>query len=138
MTRKFGNTPQSKTGPKTTNTTTTTRTTTATLLPTQSQDQKHQKRKERTSKRKNSGERNDPAKVKRRLAKLAKKKQHENWKKAKKNHNVIQYMHNTNLATNQSNEIDAALFWCYFNPHKNTPRMSNERQTRKTEKGQHQ
>ena len=43
-----------------------------------SQHQKYKKEKEITSKDKNSGDRNDPAKLKRRLAKLAKKQQQEN------------------------------------------------------------
>ena len=52
-----------------------------------------------------------------RLTKLAKKKQEENWHKAKKNHNVIKYMHFTELATDQSNEIHLPIFWCYYDPH---------------------
>ena len=41
--------------------------------------QKYQIEKEITDKRKKSGNRNDPTKVKRRLAKLEKKKQQEKW-----------------------------------------------------------
>ena len=43
-------------------------------------------------------------------------------------------MHYTNLAIDQSNEIHLRTFWCYFDPHQNTTRMSNDPQTRKTEK----
>ena len=43
-------------------------------------------------------------------------------------------MHNTNLATNQSNEIHDTIYWCYFDPHENTTRMSNDQQTIKKEK----
>ena len=60
------------------------------------------------------------------LVKLAKKQQQENWHKAKKNHNVIEYMHFTELATDQSNEINLPTFWCYYDPHGNTTRMSND------------
>ena len=35
-------------------------------------------------------------------------------------------MHYTNLATDQSNEIHLPTFWCYFDPHGNTTRMSND------------
>ena len=47
----------------------------------------------------------DPAQEKQRLVKSDGKQQQENWNKAEKNHNVIEYMHYTNLATDQSNEI---------------------------------
>ena len=43
-------------------------------------------------------------------------------------------MHYTNLATDQSNEIHLSICWYYFDPHGNTTRMSNEPQTRNTEK----
>ena len=45
-----------------------------------------------------------------RLAKLAKKQQQEDWKNAKNNHNVIKYMHYTNLATDQSSEVESLYF----------------------------
>ena len=35
-------------------------------------------------------------------------------------------MHYTDLTTDQSNEIHCPSFWCYFDPHENTTRMSNE------------
>ena len=44
------------------------------------------------------------------LEKLARKQQQENWKNAKKNHIVIIYIHYTNLATDQSSEIQVHLF----------------------------
>merc|ERR1712238_371432 len=47
-----------------------------------------------------------------------------NWKKAKKNHTVIDYMHYCGLTTDQSNEIHSLTFWCYYDPHGNTTRMS--------------
>jgi len=56
---------------------------------------------------------------------IAKKQQRNNWNKAKKNHNVIEYMNYTNISTVQSNEIQYPTFWCYFDPHGNTTRMSN-------------
>ena len=65
--------------------------------------------------------------------KLAKKKQQESWDNAKKNHNVIGYMHHANLAVNHSNEIHQPTFWCYFDPHRNTTRMSNDPQDIKEE-----
>ena len=52
------------------------------------------------------------------LTKLAGKQQQENWDNTKRNHNVIPYMHYTNLVTDQSNEIHLPTFWCYFDPHK--------------------
>ena len=65
---------------------------------------------------------------------LAKKQQQANWNNAKKNHNLVEYIHYTNLATDQSNETYRSTFWCYFNLHGNTTRMSNDLQTIKTEK----
>ena len=59
------------------------------------------------------------------MTKLAKKQQQENWNNAKKNHNVIKYMHYTNLTTDQSNEIHDTSFWCYFDPQGNTTQISN-------------
>merc|ERR1712161_116869 len=56
---------------------------------------------------------------------LAKKQRQENWKKAKKNHNVIGYMHYGGQATDQSNEIHSLTLWCYYDSHGNTTRMSN-------------
>merc|ERR1712194_103765 len=50
-----------------------------------------------------------------------------NWTKAKKNHNVIEYMHFFVLTTDQSNEIHSLTFWCYFDHHGNTTRMSNDK-----------
>lgn len=38
---------------------------------------------------------------------------------------MIEYIHYTNLATDKSNEIHHPAFWCYFDPHGNTTRMSN-------------
>jgi len=35
-------------------------------------------------------------------------------------------MHYTDLTTDHSNEIHYPSFWCYFDPHENTTRMSNE------------
>ena len=35
-------------------------------------------------------------------------------------------MHYTELTTDQSNEIHFPSFWCYFDPHENTTRMSND------------
>ena len=63
--------------------------------------------------------------------KLARKQQQENWYNGKDNHNIIEYMHYTNLATYQSNGIHHPTFWCYFNLHENTTRMSNAPQTLK-------
>merc|ERR1712238_615428 len=60
---------------------------------------------------------------------LAKKQQQENWKKAKKNHNVIGYMHYGGQATDQSNEIHSLTLWCYYDSHGNTTRMSNNPRT---------
>merc|ERR1712238_574459 len=60
---------------------------------------------------------------------LAKKQQQENWKKAKKNHNVIGYMHYGGQATDQSNEIHSLTLWCYYDSHGNTTRMSNTPRT---------
>ena len=60
-----------------------------------------------------------------RLENLARKQQQENWNNAKKNYNVSKYMHYINLAIDQSNEIHHFTFWCYFNSHGNTTRMSN-------------
>ena len=34
-------------------------------------------------------------------------------------------MNYTNISTDQSNEIHYPTFWCYFDPHGNTTRMSN-------------
>ena len=42
--------------------------------------------------------------------KLAKMQRREKWKKAKKNHNVIDYMHYCGLATDQSNEIHSLTY----------------------------
>merc|ERR1712161_90849 len=65
---------------------------------------------------------------------LAKKQQQENWKKAKKNHTVIEYMNYFELTTDQSNEIHSLTLWCYYDYHGNTTRMSdNTRQGRKEE-----
>merc|ERR1712238_162957 len=61
---------------------------------------------------------------------LAKKQQQENWKKAKKNHNVIGYMHYGGQATDQSNEIHSLTLWCYYDSHGNTTRMSNNPRTK--------
>ena len=61
-----------------------------------------------------------------RLVELVKKQQQENLNNAKKNHNVIEYMHYTELATDQSNEIYVPTFWCYYDPHGNTTRISND------------
>jgi len=47
---------------------------------------------------------------------------------------MLTYMHYTGLATDQSNEIDDTLFWCYFDPHGNTTRMSNDPRVIKKEK----
>ena len=69
-----------------------------------------------------------------RLEKLDKKQQQENWNNAIKNHNVIKYMHFANLATDQSNKIHNTTFWCYFDPHGNTTRMSNYQQKSNTKK----
>ena len=93
-----------------------------------SQQHKHQKEKEIINKNKKSENRKDPAKVKQRLTKLAGIQQQENWKNIKKNHNMIPYMHYTNLAIDQSNEIHLPTFWCYFDLHGNTTRMSNDPQ----------
>jgi len=41
---------------------------------------------------------------------IAKKQQRNNWNKAKKNHNVIEYMNYTNISTVQSNEIQYPTF----------------------------
>ena len=60
------------------------------------------------------------------LVKLAKKQQRKNWRKAKKNHNVIEYMHYVELTTDQSNEIHSLTLWCYYDSHGNTTRMSND------------
>ena len=60
---------------------------------------------------------------------LAKKQRQENWKKAKKNHNVIGYMHYGGQATDQSNEIHSLTLWCYYDSHGNTTRMSNNPRT---------
>merc|ERR1712161_109693 len=60
---------------------------------------------------------------------LAKKQRKENWKKAKKNHNVIGYMHYGGQATDQSNEIHSLTLWCYYDSHGNTTRMSNNPRT---------
>ena len=43
-------------------------------------------------------------------------------------------MYYTNLVTDQSNEIHLPKFWCYFDPHRNTFRMSNDPRTRNPEK----
>ena len=67
----------------------------------------------------------DPWRVKQKLANLAKKKKQENQENAKKSRNMIKYMHYTNLATNQSNEIHHPSFWCYFDPHRNYTRIRN-------------
>merc|ERR1712238_516690 len=56
--------------------------------------------------------------------KLAKMQRQENWKKAKKNHTVIEYMNYFELTTDQSNDIHSLTFWCYYDPHGNTTRMS--------------
>ena len=53
---------------------------------------------------------------------LAKKQRQENWKKAKKNHNVIGYMHYGGQATDQSNEIHSLTLWYYYDSHGNTIR----------------
>jgi len=58
--------------------------------------------------------------------KIAKKQQRNNWNKAKTNHNVIGYMNYTNISTDQSNEIQKITWWCYFDSHRNTTRMSND------------
>ena len=60
---------------------------------------------------------------------LAKKQRKENWKEAKKNHNVIGYMHYGGQATDQSNEIHSLTLWCYYDSHGNTTRMSNNPRT---------
>mmetsp|Transcript_44650 Transcript_44650/g.45300 ORF Transcript_44650/g.45300 Transcript_44650/m.45300 type:complete len:103 (+) Transcript_44650:185-493(+) len=39
---------------------------------------------------------------------------------------MIEYMHYTELATDQSNEINFPTFWSYYDPHGNTTRMSND------------
>jgi len=39
---------------------------------------------------------------------------------------VIEYIHYTELATDQSNEIMFPIFWCYYDQHGNTTRMSND------------
>merc|ERR1712161_67463 len=66
--------------------------------------------------------------------KLAKRQRQENWKKAKKNHTVIEYMNYFELTTDQSNEIHSLTLWCYYDYHGNTTRMSdNTRQGRKEE-----
>ena len=69
--------------------------------------------------------------MKKNHSKLAKKQQQDNWNNAKNNHNVNKYMHYANLAIDQSNEIHRPTFWCYFDPHGNTTRMSNVPQTMK-------
>merc|ERR1712238_274536 len=56
--------------------------------------------------------------------KLAKMQRQENWKKAKKNHTVIEYMNYFELTTDQSNDIHSLTLWCYYDPHGNTTRMS--------------
>ena len=43
-------------------------------------------------------------------------------------------MHYTKLATDWSNEIHVPTFWCYYGPHGNTTRMSNDPQVIKKEK----
>merc|ERR1712238_312166 len=58
------------------------------------------------------------------LVKLAKKKRQEKWKKAKKNHNVIEYIHFFELTTDQSSEIHSLTFLCYYDSNGKTTRMS--------------
>merc|ERR1712238_65078 len=61
------------------------------------------------------------------LVKLAKKKRQEKGKKAKKNHNVIEYIHFFELTTDQSNEIHSLTFWCYYDSNGKTTRMSTDK-----------
>ena len=47
---------------------------------------------------------------------------------------MIKYMHYTELETGQSNEIYFLTFWCYYDLHEYTARMSNDPQLIKKEK----
>ena len=72
------------------------------------------------------------------LVKLAKKQRQKNWKKAKKNHNVIEYMHFFELTTDQSNEIHSLTLWCHYDSHGNTTSMSNDKRPGIKEENKHQ
>merc|ERR1712238_233055 len=68
------------------------------------------------------------------LVKLAKKKRQEKWKKAKKNHNVIEYIHFFELTTDQSSEIHSLTFLCYYDSNGKTTRMSVDKRPGTTKK----
>ena len=80
----------------------------------QRKEELQQEKVEKRQRRKLQQERDDNVNLKpqdQQLVKLAKQQQKENWHKAKKNHNMIKYMHYTKLATDQSNVIHIPLFF---------------------------